>query len=242
MFGLFVLILTFLIAAGAAVLALKLPDELYYWRFVSSAIAVGLLLGAIMYVQQMKTLGRATGDRDAAITEASKRVAEETTKNVTEAVGGQYEQQVKALTNQVVELEAQLSAQGKNVDVIKDDHANDSGKQSSAGLPSIFWIEDDSQGSAQVRFRIYGPLNVPAFVAVCDRPCKAVSGQVGTGSEGLPLIGSTDRKVAGFIFNKPRPMPPGSAGTVTLQSLDKGAVRVMTFRILRESEIPAGLK
>ena len=251
MFGLFIIVLTLLAAAGATVLALRLPEHLYYWRFITGGIAVGLLLGAIFYVQQMRAVHSALEDRDRAVADASTRAAYETTQRVTGEIRKRYEQQVTSLTKQVADLTAQLPTQAAKLDVAGSSNpaaGNQSvgaAANSGSGTPGIFWIqaeESAGRGSAEVQFRIYGPLNVPAFVAICDRPCRAIGGQAGAGSEGIALAGSADREVAGFLFKKPRPMPAGTEGTVTLASSDRGALRVTSFRILRESEIPAGLK
>lgn len=252
MVGLLILVVTFLIAVGACVLALKLPQELQYWKLIAVAIAIGSLLGAIFYLQQMRAIARADQERSAAIAEASNRAVYETSQRVTQEIGKRYEQQIKSLTKQVVDLEAQLPNQGANLGMVGTSNGaagagappNDAAKLPGA-TPSIFWIQADEnvgRGTAEVQFRVYGPLNVPAFIAVCDRPCRAVGGQAGPGSEGIDLAGSADRDVAGFLFKKPKPMPAGTEGTITVQSSDRGAIKVTAFRILRESEVPAGLK
>jgi hypothetical protein len=114
----FVLAIPFLVTVGATVLALKLPHERHYWKFVFGAIAVGLLFSGIAYWQQVLAGRQATRDRDTAITATADRVAKETTKKVTDAVGQQYQGLVKSLTDQIGDLKGQLAAQGKKVDVI----------------------------------------------------------------------------------------------------------------------------
>jgi hypothetical protein len=251
MFGLLILVLTLLVAGGATVLALKLPPHLEQWRFITGSIVIGLLLGTTLYWQQMRAVNRSAQERDNAIAEASNRVANETTQRVTDEMRKRYEPQIKSLTKQVADLEAQLPNQGTKLNVVGDNNpaATTAGAPSAAkqpgGTPSIFWIQSNEnvgKGAAEVQFRIYGPLNIPAFVAICDHPCRAVSGQAGAGSEGFPVIGSTDRDVAGFIFKKPKPMPAGTEGTVRLQSSDRGPIQVTAFRVLRESEVPSDLK
>lgn len=253
MFGLIILVVTLLAAGGAAYLALKLPpDYIQQWKLLTGGILVGLLFGTIFYWQQMRATTRAIQERDAAIEDVSNRVVPETTQRVTDEVSKRYEQQIKSLTKQVGDLESQLPNQGMALNVAGDKNAPaaNTGAASTAarqadGTPNIFWIQsnqDVGKGAAEVQFRIYGALNVPAFVAICDHPCRAVGGQAGTGSEGIPLIGATDRDVAAFIFRKPRPMPAGTEGAVRIQSSDRGPVQVTAFRILRESEVPADLR
>lgn len=237
MFGLVVLVITLAAAVFATAASLKFQYELRNWKFLTGGIAFGLLLGAIFYGLQMHVAKRALRDRDQAVAEAYK----------VEDVGRKYEEQARTLTNQVVGLEAQISEQSKKLNELQGNNeaVSDSSQQNN-GLPSIYWIQDKDNSengrTAQVRFRIYGPLNLPAFVAICEHPCKTVGGQAGTGSAGVPLSGSSERNVAGFIFNKPKPMAAGATGTVTVQSTDKEPVNVKDFRILRESEVPGNLK
>jgi hypothetical protein len=254
MLGFIVLLLTLLVAGGATYLALKLPPYLEQWRFITGGIVIGLLIGTIFYWQQMHAANRALQERENAIAEASNRVASETTQHISDEVSKRYEQQIKTLTKQVADLESQLPNQGSKLNVaggsstsaanptVAGVTANPNAAKQPGGTPNIFWIQNDQngRGGAEVQFRIYAALDIPAFVAICDHPCRAVRGQAGAGSEGIPLVGSTDRDVAGFIFKKPRPMPAGTEGTVTIQS--SGPVQVTAFRILRESEVPSDLR
>lgn len=238
MFGLVVLVITLAAAVFATVASLKFQYELRNWRFLTGGIAFGLLLGAIFYWQQMHVAKQAVRERDNAVADAYK----------VEDVGRKYEEEARTLTNQVVSLEGQLSAQAKRLNELQgaSEAVSDSSQQQNSGLPSIYWIQDSDTGdngrTAHVRFRIYGPLNLPAFIAICEHPCKTVGGQAGSGSAGVPLSGSSQRNVAGFIFSKPKPMITGTAGTVTVQSMDKEPVKVTDFRVLRESEVPENLK
>jgi hypothetical protein len=245
MFGFIILVITLLIAAAAVVLALKLPLQLQYWRFISGAIAIGLLLSAILYWQQMRALSFAAEDRERAVAAGSDRATTETAQRVTQEVGSRYEKQVAALTKKVADLEAQLPNQANRSDIVGGNTAAGNNTPAANGMPGIFWIQGDEapgKGSAEVQFRVYGQLAVPAFIAVCDRPCRAVGGQAGAGSEGIAIVGSSDREVAGFIFKKPKPMPAGTEGTITLQSSGREPLRVTAFRILRDSEVPTNLK
>lgn len=255
MFGFLILFLTLLAAGAAAFLALQLPPDLIQkWKLLTGGILVGLLFGTLFYWQQMHAVNRAAQERNAAVADASSRAVSETTKRVTDEVSKGYEQKIQSLTKQVASLESQLPNPGTNLNVVGDKGAsaantpgapNATAAKQAGGTPNIYWIQNDQdvgKGAAEVQFRIYGALNVPAFVAICDHPCRAVSGQAGASSEGFPVIGSTDRDVAGFIFRKPKPMPAGTEGTVRIQSADRGPVQVTAFRILRESEVPADLR
>jgi len=115
----FVVAIPFLVTVGATVLALKLPHERHYWKFVAGAVVIGLAFSGLAYWQQIRATRQAIGDRDTAIMETSKRVAEETTKNVTKALGEQYKGIINSLTAQVGELKGQIAAQGRDVGIIK---------------------------------------------------------------------------------------------------------------------------
>lgn len=236
MFGIVVLLITLAAAVFATVASLKFQYELRNWRFLTGGIAVGVLAATILYSLQMRTAKQALGERDRAVAQMEK----------VEVVGKQYEEEAKSLTNQVVSLEGQLSAQSSKLNELQGVEGPETGNQPGSDLPTIYWIQDSDNSengrTAHVRFRIYGLLNLPAFIAICEHPCKTVGGQVGTGSAGVPLSGSNQKNVAGFIFSKPKPMAAGSTGTVTVQALDKEPVKVTDFRILRESEVPANLK
>lgn len=246
MFGLVILFLTLLAAGGAAYLALQLPpDVLQQWKLLTGGILVGVLFGTVLYWQQMHALNRAAEEREAAVADASNRAASDATRQASDDVTKRYKQQVEALTKKIADLEAKFPNQDAKLSVVADPGASPNTAKQPASGSSIFWIQSDDnvgKGAANVQFRIYAPLNVPAFVAICDHPCRAVGGQAGAGSEGFPVIGSTDRDVAGFIFKKPKPMPAGTEGVIRIQSSDRGPVEVTAFRILRESEVPADLR
>jgi hypothetical protein len=116
--GWFVIAVPLLVTVGATVLALKLPHERHYWKFVAGAIVLGLVFSGLTYWQQIRVANQAISDRNGAIDETAKKTAKQTTDNVAAAIGGQYRDLVKSLTTQVGDLKAQLAAQGRKVDAI----------------------------------------------------------------------------------------------------------------------------
>ena len=114
----FVIAIPLLVTVGATVLALKIPHERHYWKFVTGAFVVGLVFSGLTYWQQVRVARQATKDRDAAIRETSTEVARETTENITKAIGEQYKGIIASLTQQVGDLKGQLATQGKKVDAI----------------------------------------------------------------------------------------------------------------------------
>ncbi len=116
--GWFVVAIPFLVAVGATVLALKLPHERHYWKFVWGAIALGVVFSGLTYWQQTRVMRQAAADRDTAIKETAKQVAKDTTETITKALGEQYAGIIGSLTSQVGDLKGQLVSQGKKVDQI----------------------------------------------------------------------------------------------------------------------------
>ena len=112
-------------------------------------------------------------------------------------------------------------------------------KQQSADIPKIYWTAQGiGSGQTAVKFKVYGPLNIPAFVAICDHPCRAISGQIGVGSEGTTVVGATSN-IAGYVFKKPRPIPAGTEGYVIVEP---STAAITQFKILGDSEIPEAMR
>jgi hypothetical protein len=98
-------------------LGLEVIDERirrhFYWRI--GVIVFGLSLSGLTWWQQSREILA----RENAVRETSQQVAAETSKQVTKAVTEQYSQMVADQKRQITELQNQLSAQGKDVSVIK---------------------------------------------------------------------------------------------------------------------------
>lgn len=107
----FVIAIPLFVTVGATVIALKLPQERHYRKFVIAAIAVGLLFSIITFWQQNRALTQAAQDRDKAIKDTADRVAKQTTENVTQALAKQY-------GTTITEMAKQLAEQGKKVERI----------------------------------------------------------------------------------------------------------------------------
>jgi hypothetical protein len=116
--GWFVIAIPFLLAVGGTVLALRIPDQRHYWKFVWWAVGVGLLFSGLTWWQQYRASIQAVSDRQNAITETAKRTAKETSDNITEKIKTQYQDMVASLSKQNADLKSQIANQGKKVDVI----------------------------------------------------------------------------------------------------------------------------
>lgn len=233
MLRLLVILIPPFVAVGCALLALKLPPRGdghdHPRRIIAGAFAIGVFFSAIIWWQQTTV-----ADQIQQVQRAAASQKAETDLDKAEEAG--YKEKIQTLTAQVTSLQAQLAKQGDNAQPAVIASAT---KQQNSALPKIYWAQESGgAGTTAVRFKVYGPLNIAAFVATCDHPCRATSGQIGTGSEGIQVVGPTS-KIAGYVFRKPRPIAAGSEGFIILEP---GSARVTDFRILGESEIPANLK
>ena len=232
MLALFVILIPLLVAISVTAMALNLklsgPAEDRFAKVMTLACVIGVLCSALTYVQQRRVAAQLSQSRLAAEDQAAAKV-------YGKGEAKQYENQISALNAQVTSLQQQVFKLGGGAQTSK---ASVPVKAQSEQLPKIYWtVEDEGGGAVAVRFKIYGPLNIPAFLAICDRPCRATHGEIGSGSEGTQVIGTTN-KMAGYVFSKPRPIPAGTEGYLVLQ----GGGKVTDFRVLENSEIPEGMR
>lgn len=261
--GWFVIAIPFLLAVGATVLTLRLPSEKHYWKFLWGAVLVGLLFSVITYWQQVRAARLAEQNQQTAIDETAKKVAKQTTDNVTDAVGKQYKEMIASLTAQNQSLASQLSAQGKDVNAIKSSsivtgkkpikvEVTNPSQPSPDGehLPNISWTQeevkkngnDPSKPITRVQFKLDDFLKTPAFIALCDKPCKVVGGGLPGMSMVRPLMANSPR-MGGAVFMSPRPMSPAMPAWIDVTPTeDDTAVKITGFRILKEAELPLDAK
>ncbi len=240
MLRVFVSILPALAAVGAVAVVFRVnvggSEEQRFRKLLVLAMLGGLLVAVISY-----WLVGAAGE-SARIT-ATQLAVEENTKKITWDVSEEYEQRIAGLNAQILALQRRLASQPQDIPAGGAGHVSTGGQ--GAATPQIYWtqepLKEGDSGEQEVHFKVYGPLNIPAFVAVCDQPCRIERANAGPDSEGTQLAGSTSRNVAGYIFKKPRPMPAGAEGFLILRG-NKAGFTVTEFRALAESEIPANLK
>lgn len=233
MLRLLITIIPLLVAVGCTFAALKLPlpgsDEDRGAKLLAGSFAVGVVFSLIFWWQQASFTDQVAEARQAA---ANNKAAQEWGDVQTKA----YEEKISSLNAEINGLRAQLSKQSGALQapattaVIKEQNSD---------LPQIYWTSQGiGSGQTAVKFKVYGPVNIPAFVAICDRPCRTISGQIGVGSEGTPVVGATSN-IAGYVFKKPRPIPAGTEGYVIVEP---STASVTQFKILRDSEIPEAMR
>jgi hypothetical protein len=264
-------LVAFLIAAAALAvfymeeLQVKLKEQ----RIIRWAVATVLLLmgvGAFAADKIQKNQERL--EREQAIKDTSRDVAAETSKQVTKVITDQYSQMVADQKREIDELQKKLEAQGRDVSVIKSSNIV-SGKKpiqvevtnptsapvnsSLPSLPNLSWTQEVVTTTADgkpvekptvaVKFRVDGFLNVPAFLAVCDGPCSTLSATSPPMSQATYLNGGAAQpNVAGALYNTPRPLASGVVSTIQIASSNGQTIKVLSFRILRESELPINLR
>jgi hypothetical protein len=254
--GWLVIILPTLFALGIEVVSKEIKEH-PGWRI--GVIIFGVGLSALTWFQMSRTNKANNVDRENAIVETSKRVSAAVSESVTKAVGEQYKQTIADLHSQIGTLQSQLSEQGKNVNTIKSSNIvtgkkpvkvevmNPSGGNAppSNPLPNLSWTQEagapvNGKAVVAVQFRVDDFLNTPAFIAVCDRPCKTIGAGITGVSQVTYLSGSP--VIAGALFTTPRPFPAGIPASLQLSSEDDQPIKVLTFRILKESEVPTELR
>jgi hypothetical protein len=87
-----------------------------------------------------------------------------------------------------------------------------------------------------------GNLNLPAFLATCDRPCEVQEGSVDSvmTTPGPILHGGPN--IAGMIFKAPRPVGMGQHPYLIIESEDNSPVKVLSVVTLTKSQLPAGVE
>jgi hypothetical protein len=114
-------------------------------------------------------------------------------------------------------------------------------------LPNISWTQEqteliDGKPTVTVLFRVDATLELPAFLAICDRPCKPIYAEAGQMSHRRELTWPGHPDLAGTFFDLPKPMPGGTSCKLRIESADSGPVKITMFRILKQIEVPVDLK
>lgn len=256
-----VVLLPTLFAVGIEVASKEIKQH-PYWRV--GVLLFGVGLSGLTWVQMSRATKAAAKDREAAILETSQRVSTDVSKSVTQAVTGQYASLISSLNQQIGTLEQKLAAQGKDVATIKGSNIvsgkgpvkveviNPPSRQQEPNtppLPGVNWTQEPKKADSGhhpqvgVQFAADAILDVPAFVAICDRPCKAIDGGcIGMSQVAGLLNVPNDPTVGGIVFGIPRPLAAHTQCAMTLESGNDKPVRVVELRVLRSSELPMSLR
>ena len=235
MLRLLITVIPLLLAVGCTFAALKLAvadvdfDRDRATKLLMGAFAVGIVGSLIVWWQQASLADQAAEARQAL---ANNKAAQAWSDAQTKA----YEEKISSLNADITNLRAQLSKpSGSSQPVFTNAGTTQQGPQS----PKIYWTQESiGGGQSAVRFKVYGSVQIPAFAAICDRPCRAIGGQIGSGSEGTQVVGATSN-IAGYVFKKPRPIAAGTEGYVLVEP---STAAVTQFKVLGEAEIPEAMR
>jgi hypothetical protein len=86
------------------------------------------------------------------------------------------------------------------------------------------------------------PMDIPAFLATCDRPCKSLGASVEGYSRSTDLAANNNPNVAGTVLITPRPLGAGLKVQWAIQSLDGSSVKITRLHKLLQSQLPADLR
>jgi hypothetical protein len=114
-------------------------------------------------------------------------------------------------------------------------------------IPKITWVQEqytDPPYRMGIRLSVDHSMEIPAFVATCDRPCKSISAfAIPSGATmfmGMinPMIfrHKSDSRIAGIMLRSPRPLGVGMNVNWTIDSDDQMPVRVVEVRGLTGDE------
>ena len=89
-----------------------------------------------------------------------------------------------------------------------------------------------------VTFTVNHTLEIPAFAAVCSRPCDAVSYSVLGAAQGYFLHSASNPDIAGVVLNEPRPLGADLAVSLTFATKGTKPFSVLHFRVIPPEKVP----
>ena len=110
------------------------------------------------------------------------------------------------------------------------------------GSPRVSWSQAAEGPRVKVVFSVDDTMELPAFKATCDRPCKNVMSEATGNYEPVPLSFDNEPNSLGLTLRYPRPLGAGVRILWVIRSLDERSIRITDFRILDIGEVPAELR
>jgi hypothetical protein len=120
------------------------------------------------------------------------------------------------------------------------DNYGDQRVYNAAPIPIVSWNQADGSDKTNVviTLKVDHSMEIPAFVAICDRPCKS-SGASSLGysqSADLKIVGNPN--ATGVVLLAPRPLGPGIGVTWGIKSLDGETLKINNVLKLDSSGLP----
>jgi hypothetical protein len=108
--------------------------------------------------------------------------------------------------------------------------------------PRVSWAQATEGPTVTVAFSVDDTMELPAFKATCDRPCKSILSEATGNYEPVPISFENERNSVGLTLRSPRPLGAGVRISWVIRSLDERAITITDFRILEIGEVPAELR
>lgn len=115
-------------------------------------------------------------------------------------------------------------------------------RESGLSSPSVSWAQISRGPTGKVVFSVDGTMELPAFKATCDRPCKNILSEATANYEAVPLFFDNEPNSVGLTLRSPRPFPAGIRVLWIIRSLDDRPITITGFRSLEIGEVPAELR
>lgn len=89
-----------------------------------------------------------------------------------------------------------------------------------------------------VTFTVDHSLEIPAFAAVCSRPCEAIGYSLPGAAQGYFLSSASSPDIAGAVLNEPRPLGADLSVSLTFAAKDAKPFSVLRFGIIPADKVP----
>lgn len=115
-------------------------------------------------------------------------------------------------------------------------------------LPKLSWrVESRALRSLKdnqvfVWLSVDRALDIPAFIAKCDRPCKTTGGGANLVTGGVGYLTTKYPDHVGLTFKIPRPLGAGSQVYWEIESMDDSPLTILSVDILPASGLPESLR
>jgi hypothetical protein len=105
-----------------------------------------------------------------------------------------------------------------------------------------YWRQEQTVENGKPTLMVYlavdNSLDVPAFIALCDRPCKTQGASIAGASSFRSIAWPKNPRQAGFQFSQPRPLGSDIRVDWKIQSEDDQSVKISKVEILPREYVP----
>lgn len=114
--------------------------------------------------------------------------------------------------------------------------------------PNVTWsqekgnVTEDKKATVVVTLKVDHSFEIPAFLALCDRPCETVGATPPGYSQTSFLNAKQNPNVAGFVFKAPRPLGSGLPVEWIIKSEDAEPIEVKSVEKVPANKLPVELR